>query len=246
MWLRRFVVLLICFVVAGCKAEMVTNIYFSDLLEEWGSETVTVASELWVEGSGIADSDEKCSEMNDKILPLLERYLDGVKPAKCSDGDGISDWATFKFDLPVRFVKNIIQEQNFDDIFVLAIEEAAMDAYFGDQMYQAIPYGYRANPKKVKALAADIYEETYQRLDVAEMKFHFRVSHDERVPRDYGVSFNWMGEDPCAGRCRKQLERRDTITLTLSDINAAALVKYGKGAGMWFILRDGETLPPPN
>ena len=203
--------ILLCFgAVSACKIDVEPEVYVSDVRSvALGATGITTPVMLSVQVPSV----DRCDEYTSSVLPMIGGMLESVVPRGCE-----------RVEIESRLLLDA-------EIPIIGINTQSSDSLFGIGVVTRtdgnIAVSLIMDTDKYERLSDQVYDEFYQRLDLAGSRVAFVLNNDEAGPVSYVVRDVFINGQPEANNRRYELERRRRVEFTLSDVGSAYLEKHG-------------------
>ena len=204
--MKRVALIATCFVLAGCKTQISTDLFTSDLVAATEAEAVTAPLVIGME----AGSEQKCNETADAVLIAVQSQFDSAEFIGCETVD-FKTFARFRV-------------------------QAEIVAYDGDAPSITVPFSigvrsdeaayhvsYLTNPAGARAIWDALPEEMtkYQTYKL-EPILSAVLNNDLRETVSITTDDVYADGTPVQGTATRDLPRRDQVELSMSDVTNAA------------------------
>lgn len=157
---------------------------------------------------------DRCDEYTSSILPMIGGMLESAVPRGC---EYVEVESRLLLDAQIPMIE--IDSQNNDgSLFSIGVLTRTDGA---------VAVSLIVDMEKYSSLGETIYDEFYQRLDLAGSRITFILNNDEAGPVSYMVRDVFVNGQPEANTETYELERRRRVEITLSDVGSAYLEKHG-------------------
>ena len=208
MKIKTMLLIGIVFMFSACNARISSEIYLVDIDEVTDIDGMTTKVKI---GLPISSQDE-CAEKNQKYQGVFRKStgFKGMEFVRCYK-EGYSDFAEYELDIPVRLVDPY--ETSMDGVFEIIRHD---DSATNDRHLYI-----RSNPKSLCNLDKLIRDEFYQSLDLSDTSPTILVTNDFREPQKLILNQVFVNGSPLIEPTEIILERRDSISIALSDVTSA-------------------------
>ena len=226
MFRRLSVICLAMTVLAGCKIEMETDLYSSDLRSVSGGETgLTTPANLALPISSV----DKCTEDTQKIVKIMEGMIASFEPKGCERKD-INSFMMSVVQVPI--VDSVDNWASSDELFGIVAQNDTEDA-------NRINVFLVMNLDRYDILSDRVKDEFYQSLDLDDSTISVVLNNDEREDVTIMVDNAFVQGQPEL-RIAYAVSRRGQVKIDLSDVSVAFLGRRGL-APVLSLLNGGPT-----
>lgn len=207
---RLFVLVVLGCVSVACNSRLTGEIYLADLDEVTTSESLTNLISLHLPVSG--SEQEDCVEYRDRYDSVFAKSRDfkNMEYVRCYS-EGSDNFAEYELDIPLRLTDPRSGRM-----------EGPVELIRYDAQSENIRYIYiRVNPKSLDDLGDLIQDEFYQSLDLTDTAPEILISNDLRGMQQLLIEHAFVQNSPVVESETFELERRDSISVVLSDVTAA-------------------------
>lgn len=218
---RMFVLVVLGCVTVACNSRLTGEIYLGDLDEVTATESLTNLISLHLPVSG--SEQEDCVEYQGRYDSVFAKSRDfkNMEYVRCYS-EGSDNFAEYELDIPLRLTDPRSGTM-----------EGPVELIRYDASNEDIRYIYiRVNPKSLDNLGDLIQDEFYQSLDLTDTAPEILISNDLRGTQRLLIEHAFVQNAPVVESETFELERRDSISVVLSDVTAA------------WIFEASSSLPP--
>lgn len=196
---------------AGCKLDMRTEAYVSDLRAVAGGTTgITTLTTLTIE----IPSHDECDKYAAAVSTIMQGLMRDFSPRRCGQ-EGMNSYLLAEAQLP--FVHNPETWTQADSLFGIVTAASAQD----------ITIALVMDLGKYKTLNQRMEDEFSQAIDLSASKIAMVLNNDEREPSEYLSQAVFINEEPVIEPEAFKLNRRQKAEIRLSNVSAAYLEKHG-------------------
>ena len=198
-------------VVAGCKLDMRSEAYVSDLRAVAGGTTgITTLTTLTIE----IPSHDECDKYSAAVSNVMQGLMRGFSPKRCGQ-KGMNSYLLAEAQLPFVYTAEAWRQANS----LFGVLTAASE--------QDIAMTLLMDPQKYGTLNQRMEGEFSQGIDLAASSIAMVLNNDERQPSEYLVQAVFINEQPVIQSETFALQRRQKAEIRLSNVSAAYLEKHG-------------------
>ncbi|MDE2950869.1 MAG: hypothetical protein OXT68_08875 [Chloroflexota bacterium] len=193
---------------SACNARISSEIYLVDIDEV--ADIGDIATKVKI-GLPISSQDE-CDEKRQEYEAMFSKStgFKGMEFVRCYV-DGYNDFAEYELDVPIRMVDPY--QTSMEGVFeIIRHDDSATN---NRHMY------VRSNPSLLCNLDKIMREDTYRSLDLSDTSPLITVSNDFREPQTLILNQVFVNGSPLIEPTEIVLDRRDSISITLSDVTSA-------------------------
>ena len=204
--MKRIVLIATCFVLAGCKTQISTDLFTNDLVAATEAEAVTAPLVIGLE----AGSEQKCKETTDSVLIAVQSQFDSAEFIGCET----VDFKTFaRFRVQAEIVAYDEVAPSITAPFSIGIRSEGV----------AYHVSYLTNPAGARAIWDALPEEMtkYQTYKM-EPILSAVLNNDLRETVSITTDDVYADGTPVQGTATRDLPRRDQVELSMSDVTNAA------------------------
>ena len=200
------------FIAIGCKLNMTSDLYISDLQEVAFKDTkqlltpMTIAIEI--------PSASECDEYSNKISSMMAGMLIDFTPKGCEQ---VSMNSYFLANAQMPIVHSFSELKQVDSLFSFVTEIS--DDYLGVVLISDL--------NKYGLLNKRIYDEFFQKLDLSASEITVVLNNDEQNTREYLARGVFLDGKPVYDSKMFALERRHKVEIELSNVGASYLEEHG-------------------
>lgn len=209
MKIKTILLIGIMFLLAACGSTRITSeIYLLDIDELTDNDGMTTKVLI---GLPITSQDE-CTESKQRYEGVFRKStgFKGMEFVRCYES-GYDDFAEYELEVPIRMV----------DPYQTSMQGTFEIVRHDDSASNTRNLYIRSNPKALCNLDKLIRDEFYRSLDLSEVSLPILVSNDLRQPQTLILSQVFVNGSPVIEPTEVVLERRDTISIALSDVTSA-------------------------
>ena len=206
-----FFLIILSFILTGCKIDFNGNLYTSDLLtiaKEGGS--INLPMEIQFQ---ISSCDEDLTSLNNKIATYFLDY----KQVSCGTGDDFMDYITSKVSVPIY---NNLEQFNSEDKSLIGYQSTIWEGYTKPYVYVIL------NLNKFEGLSDYIENETFQSLSLDEGTLKVIINNDIDTLQ-LSIFPSFVDGEPIVFKTSYDLEKRQNLTIESSNISAVHLQNTG-------------------
>lgn len=200
------------FISAGCKLDMTTDLYVSDLREVSLGSTTELTTPATI-AIGIPAANE-CQKYAAILSDMMQGILTDFSPKGC-ERDGMNSYLLANVQLPLVKGQEVWRQAGS----LFGIMTTSGDGHIGVALVM--------NLKKYETLNEKIEDRFHQKLDLSTSKITVFLNNDERVATEYIAGGVFLNGQPVYENENFTLERRHKVEIKLSNVRAAYLEKYG-------------------
>lgn len=205
-------VVAILLVVAGCKTEVMVEVYSSDLRVAAG-RTTTVPGEITIQTS----VGQTCVEFAEKVRTLGRAFLEDFILQDCKK-EGIDTAYRAKMTVPV-FPTREQWEASPAPLGVVILDQP-----------EAPPRHIlvlTVKPRRLSDFQVRLFKAIHREMKLAQTRVAVHLHNDERAALPYAVEGGFVDGQPQIGHERLTLKRRGRVRVVLSDVHTKYLAKNG-------------------
>ena len=198
-------------VLAGCKLDMKTEAYVSDLRAVAGGTTgITTLITLLIE---IPSADE-CDKYSGQVAGVMQGLMRDFSPKRCGQ-EGMNSYLLAEAQLPFVHSAEVWKQANslFGVLTAVSAQDIAMTLLMDLQKYEMLNQRMR--------------DEFGQAIDLPGSKLTMVLNNDEREPSEYRTQAVFVDDQPIIEAASFELQRRQKAEIRLSNVSAAYLEKHG-------------------
>ena len=213
MFRKLSVICLATALLAGCKIEMETDLYSSDIRSVSDGETgLFTPATLALPISSVDD----CAEDTQKIVKIMEGMITFFEPIGCERKD-MDSFMMSNVQIPI--VGGMEKWASSDELFGIIAQSDANEA-------GKINVLLVMNRDKYDILSNRVKDEFYQSLDLSDSTISAVLNNDERGDIQYSVQYAFVQGQPVMF-VTDSLPRRGQVKINLSNVSVALLEKNG-------------------
>ena len=213
-------------VLAGCKLDMKTEAYVSDLREVAGGATgITTLTTLLIE---IPSADE-CEKYSAQVAGVMQGLMRAFSPRRCEQ-QGMNSYLVAESQLP--FVHSAEAWKQANSLFGVLTAVSAQD----------IAITLLMDLQKYEVLNQRMRDEFHQAMDLPGSKLTMVLNNDEREPSEYRTQAVFVDDQPIIEAASFELQRRQKAEIRLSNVSAAYLER--NGSAPFFSLKNVKSSEP--
>ncbi len=207
--IKLLFLLLLVFVTAACNSRLTGEVYLGDLDELTPDEELTNLVSLHLPVSG--SDEEDCEEYRNRYNKVFRqsRSFKNMEYVRCHSEDS-DNFAEFELSIPLRMTDPSMGTMRGPVELIRHDEENGQRAIY-----------IRVDPKALDNLGDLIYDEFYRRLDLTDTAPEILISNDLREAQTVIISHAFVQNEPVVEPREFVLERRDDLSIVLSDVTAA-------------------------
>lgn len=207
--------------VAGCKLNLTTHLYSSDLRDMMAGTTgITAPATMAFE----IPSTKKCDEYTAKISEIVKGVLKEFIPKGCHD-ENFDSFLTADTQMPIFKMAATNQESKIDALFSIVLREQ-------DDSESNIEITLLLDTQKYGVLLSRMKEAFSQTINLSKSKVKLVLHNDERNDLIFSVREAFLNSKPIHHKGRTyKLARRHKVTIQLSDVATTYLAKEGTARG---------------
>lgn len=204
--MKRFALIATCIALAGCKTQISTDLFTSDLVAATDGEAVTAPLVIGME----ATSEQKCKESSEPVLTAVQTQFDSAEFIGCDKVD-FKTFARFRVQAEI-----IAYDGDAPDItapFSIGVRGEG----------KAYHVSYLTNPAGARAIWDALPEEmTQYQTYKLEPILSAVLNNDLRETVSITTDDVYADGTPVQGTATRDLPRRDQVELSMSDVTNAA------------------------
>lgn len=201
----------VVFLVAGCKLDMRSEAYVSDLRAVAGGTTgVTTLTTLTIE----IPSHDECDKYSAAVSTVMRGLMRDFAPKRCGQ-EGMNSFLLAEAQLP--FVHSAETWKQANSLFGVLTTASAQD----------IAMTLMMDLQKYATLNQRMEDEFSQKIDLSASRLAMVLNNDERQPSEYLAQAVFVNEEPVIQAAAFALQRRQRAEIRLSNVSAAYLEKHG-------------------
>ena len=206
-----FVVAILVIIVTGCKLDMISEIYVTDLIEVvTGEARLTTPTTISFE----IPSAEECNKYSSQVMTVMRGMMREFTPKECKNVD-MNSYLIAEAKLP--FVHDSSTWNQADSLFGILVTASGRD----------LAMTLRMNKQKYNTVNQRMKDEFHQALNLTDSKITLVLINDEREPIEYHAQAAFINNRPIVKSESFRLERRQKATIRLSNVSAAYLAMHG-------------------
>ena len=215
--MERVLIILAILVVAGCKLDITSELYVSDLrlVLENKSELMTPAM-IAID----IPSANACDEYTTRVDEIMEGVLEQYETRGCTN-EGMESKLLMAVQAP------ILESSSSDTLLYIGVRLVEEGEMAGKM---AVYVGL--DPRRYRLFQERVQNEFYQEIDLKESEVRVTLHNDERAPITYWVVDAFLNGNPVHRRQAFELVRRQTTDIVLSNVGAANLAVEGTSLGL--------------
>jgi hypothetical protein len=204
--MKRFALIATCIALGGCKTQISTDLFTSDLVAATQEEEVSAPLVIGMEVS----SEEKCKESADTVLTAVKSQFDSAEFIGC-DRISFNTYARFRVQADVVAFEG--DAPSIDPPFSIGVRREG----------QAYHVSYLTNPDAARAIWDVLPEEmTQYQTYKLEPILSAVLNNDLRETVSITTDDVYADGTPVQGTATRDLPRRDQVELSMSDVTNAA------------------------
>ena len=227
--MTRFILatfLVTTFLLPGCKMEMVTELYSSDLrATSAGEENLTTPATLALPVTSADD----CAEDTAKIVVIMKGIVDPFEPTGCERRDMNSFMLA---DLQIPLLDSVADWEQVDALFGIISQPDKEDSKY-------LKVSIMMNLGLYGILSERVKDEFYQTLDLDESSISIVLNNDEREDVTIFVEYAFVQGQPELSLSHN-VSRRGKVKIDLSNVSVSFLGRQGS-APVFALLNEGES-----
>ena len=209
-------------ILSGCKMELVTDLYSSDLrATASGEEGLTTPATLALPIS----TEDKCEEETAKIVAIMQGIVDPFEPKGCTRKNMDSFMLA---DLKIPILDAMADWEQTDALFGIVSQR---DAEKADHINVFI----MMDLERYRILAERVRDEFYQSLELDQSSVSIVLNNDEREDASIRVEHAFVQGAPVLSHT-DTIGRREQIEINFSNVSVAFLGRHGSSPA--FVLVD--------
>ena len=198
-------------VVAGCKLDMRSEAYVSDLRAVAGGTTgVTTLTTLTIE----IPSHDECDKYSAAVSSVMQGLMRDFSPKRCGQ-EGMNSYLLAEAQLP--FVHSPEAWRQANSLFGVLTTASAQD----------IAVTLVMDLQKYGTLNQRMKDEFSQAIDLPASRLTMVLNNDERETGEFLTQAVFINETPVIKAEAFALQRRQKAEIRLSNVSAAYLEKHG-------------------
>ena len=198
-------------VVAGCKLDMRSEAYVSDLRAVAGGTTgITTLTTLTIE----IPSHDECDKYSAAISSVMQGLMRDFSPRRCGQ-EGMNSYLLAEAQLP--FVHSAEAWRQANSLFGVLTTASAQD----------IAVTLVMDLQKYGTLNQRMKDEFSQAIDLPASRLTMVLNNDERQTGEFLTQAVFINETPVIKAEAFALQRRQKAEIRLSNVSAAYLEKHG-------------------
>ena len=198
-------------IVAGCKLDMRSEAYISDLRAVAGGTTgITTLTTLTIE----IPSHDECDKYSAAVSSVMQGLMREFSPKRCGQ-EGMNSYLLAEAQLP--FVHSPEAWRQANSLFGVLTTASAQD----------ITMTLVMDLQKYGTLNQRMKDEFSQTIDLPSSRLTMVLNNDEREPSEFLTQAVFINETPVIKAEAFALQRRQKAEIRLSNVSAAYLEKHG-------------------
>ena len=206
-----FVVAILVIIVTGCKLDMISEVYVTDLIEVvTGEARLTTPATISFE----IPSAEECNKYSSQVMTVMRGMMREFTPKECKNVD-MNSYLIAEAKMP--FVHDATTWSQSDSLFGILVTTSELN----------LSMTLRMNTQKYNTVNQRMKDEFHQGLNLTDSKITLVLVNDEREPIEYHAQAAFINNQPIVKSESFRLERRQKATIRLSNVSAAYLAMHG-------------------
>ena len=199
----------------GCKMNLTTNLYTTDLRDAIaGTPGLTALAEIEIEVPSAAN----CAEYTPKFARVLDGILNEYTMRGCKNV-AFNSFLLIETQLPFYTGPEQVQDTLFG---VLLVRPEDSD-HIGVSLVMDV--------QRYKILGAQVKEEFRETVDLASSQVKLVLHNDERKPIRFATRDTFVNKSPVHSKKEFEVSRRYNSTIQLSDVATSNLAREGTAVG---------------
>ena len=201
--------------VAGCKMNLATDLYSTDLLDAMaGATDLTAPATMAFQVPGKDDCDKHAAD----ISAIMAGVVTDFEPKGC---ESIEMESFLLADTQIPLLSETAWMES-DALFgIVVVEEGA-----------AIGAALVMNLQKYGILTQRMKDKFHQTINLAESKVTLTLNNDLRDPISFSVEGAFVNGEPALRKTTYELQRRHNAEIVLSNVATAHMAKHGIAGGI--------------
>ena len=210
---RTSIVALLLFIVAGCKMDIASEVYTSDIraIAQLDDSDIEAPTTIAI---GIP-STKKCAEYTNRIAKIMVGILDEYKATGCTDVK-MDSYLNLATKIPIRHESSNPQKSLLSVMVLLGTGRLE-----GKLIIRLV-----LNRSQFQLLNSRMQDEFNDTIDLAKSKIELKLNNDERKTARLWVQSVFVDSEPIY-RKEIALDRRDSVSIMLSNVGTALLAAAG-------------------